>query len=79
MICVIDRAEKVVWGVGPTAAMAMAHAHKEASEKSFAVDTSEFEIAQLSDSADLNGCGHSLWQHVEVKPEGNAPLQQGLF
>ena len=79
MICVIDKAEKVVWGVGPTAATAMTKAHEEAKKKSFNVDTSAFEVAELSDQANLDDCGYSLFEYVENKGESNAPLQQGLF
>jgi len=79
MYCVIERAEQVVWGVGETADQAMADAQIEAKAMLFKVDTSVFEIAGLSDSANLNDGGDDLWEFVIFPETAPVPAQQALF
>ncbi len=79
MICVIEREAKVVWGVGSNESEAMADAKNEVTSKSFKVDESVFEIAQINDSANLNDCGYSLWEHVILPETKLEPSQQALF
>lgn len=75
MIAVVDLQAKAVWGIGKSTSEAMQEAQYWISKKPN-LKVGKLEYAQLSEDADLNADGETLFQWVL---NGEVSVQYGLF